>query len=548
MSDPSQVQSPAMDWRREAVQGNYAERPPSDPEGPTRIWLYADRISYRPGDPIRISVNTNAQLYSLEIYRDGAVRELVFHSEDIAGVWSATNANCSEVGCDWPVSVVITNTDGWRSGGFVIRAFAASGGDGVVAESEHVVIIGPDRQARTAATNDRLLLIAATATWTAYNDWGGSNHYQGLSGPEGNDFSPRLSIQRPYARGFVSIPDEAPRAVLLDQPGILEEPEYPHMEWAYLNGYSKKYVSAGWASFERRFVIWAEKAGYLVDVISQTDLHNDPALLSGYRCVATIGHDEYWSWEMRDAIDVYVERGGRVARFAGNFMWQIRLEDGGNTQVCYKYTARDRDPLMKVGPRHLVTESWEAGDIGRPGASTFGLNATQGMYASWSGCSPRGAKGFPLYRPDHWALAQTGLYYGDIIGGQSGVFGYEVDGIGYEIRGGLPFVAPGAVAPVGMEILALGLSSTIEEGEAIKPGQTFLGQEDAEYVAMVLTGSADRASIEKTKRGCGAIVHFERGKGEVFHAGSSDWIMGLVRDDQIVIRITRNVLDRFLTP
>lgn len=33
-----------------------------------------------------------------------------------------------------------------------------------------------------------------------------------------------------------------------------------------------------------------------------------------------------------------------------------------------------------------------------------------------------------------------------------------------EIRGGLPFVAPGTVAPVGMEILALGLSSTVEEG------------------------------------------------------------------------------------
>lgn len=97
-----------------------------------------------------------------------------------------------------------------------------------------------------------------------------------------------------------------------------------------------------------------------------------------------------------------------------------------------------------------------------------------------------------------------------------------------------------------MEILALGLSSTIEEGESIKPGHTFLGREDAEYVAMVLTGSADQASIEKTKRGCGAIVHFQRGKGEVFHAGSSDWIMGLVRDDHIVIQITKNVLDRFL--
>ena len=31
--------------------------------------------------------------------------------------------------------------------------------------------------------------------------------------------------------------------------------------------------------------------------------------------------------------------------------------------------------------------------------------------------SPRGAKGFPVYRPEHWAFADTGLYYGDILGG-----------------------------------------------------------------------------------------------------------------------------------
>ena len=40
-----------------------------------------------------------------------------------------------------------------------------------------------------------------------------------------------------------------------------------------------------------------------------------------------------------------VERGGHVARFAGNFMWQTRLEDEGRRQVCYKYRARAEDPI-----------------------------------------------------------------------------------------------------------------------------------------------------------------------------------------------------------
>src|SRR4029079_15527147 len=198
------------------------------------------------------------------------------------------------------------------------------------------------------------------------------------------------------------------------------------------------------------------------------------------------------------------------------------------------------------GPRHLVTESWEAKEIGRPGALTFGLNALRGLYAGWSGCSRRAARGFPVYRPEHWAFEGTGLYYGDVLGAGSIIFGYEVDGLDYEIRGGLPHVAPGETAPQGLEILALGLSSTIEEGPTIRPGKTFLGTEDADYVASVLKGSTDKGAVEATKRSCGMIVHFNRGKGQVFHAGTCEWVTGLLRSAEMVEKVTRTVLDRFL--
>ena len=151
-----------------------------------------------------------------------------------------------------------------------------------------------------------------------------------------------------------------------------------------------------------------------------------------------VGHDEYWTWEMRDAVDAYVERGGRVARFAGNFMWQTRLEDDGARQVCYKYRARAEDPAYRGGDVTRATNSWEAPEIGRPGAATFGLNATSGLYAGWGGCAPRGVRGFPIYRPEHWAFSGTGLYYGDMLGADSHIFGYEVDGLDHVIRNGLP--------------------------------------------------------------------------------------------------------------
>ena len=197
-------------------------------------------------------------------------------------------------------------------------------------------------------------------------------------------------------------------------------------------------------------------AGYDVDLASQHELHYSPEILAGYDCVVCVGHDEYWTWEMRDAIDDYVERGGRVARFAGNFMWQTRLERGGKSQVCYKYRARAEDPVYRSADPSRTSGSWEAREIGRPGAKTFGLNATNGLYAGWGGCAPRGVRGFPVYRPEHWAFAGTGLYYGDLLGAEGHAFGYEVDGIDYIIRGGLPEPSESSGAPDGLQILALG--------------------------------------------------------------------------------------------
>ncbi|WP_119389258.1 N,N-dimethylformamidase beta subunit family domain-containing protein [Taklimakanibacter lacteus] len=538
------VRQPSDEWLAQAVLGNYAERPRAENLERLRIWSYCDAQSYAPGETVRIHTCTNARTYSLHVIRDGLAQEMVLERKGLPGKLHHIPEDCSVNGCSWPVAFEFEIDDDWRSGAYIVRTKCLDGTK-VADTHDHLFIVRP-KSAKTLP--GRLLLIAATSTWTAYNDWGGSNHYQGFTGPEGNLFSAQLSILRPFARGFISLPADVPRPTLMEPPGRMALPCYPHMEWAYANGFSKKYASAGWASYERHFARWAEAQGYQLDIIAQSDLHSRPEILPAYSCLAMVGHDEYWSWQMRDAIDAYVDRGGHVARFAGNFMWQIRLEQEDRIQICHKYLATRNDPYMTSGPRHLVTESWEAREIGRPGALTFGLNATRGLYAGWSGCSPRGAKGFPVYRPEHWAFKDTGLYYGDVLGAQSVIFGYEVDGLDYEIRGGLPHVAPGELAPEGLEILALGLSSTIEEGPTIVPGKVFLGSEDAEYVASVLKGSSDVPAIEATKRGCGMIVNFRRGKGEVFHAGTCEWVAGLLRRDEMVMQVTRNVLDRYLRP
>ncbi|MBD9491445.1 N,N-dimethylformamidase beta subunit family domain-containing protein [Ensifer sp. ENS11] len=526
--------------RREAVLGHYFEYPGMDGER-GEIWCYTDAYAYPPGATVRLQVSSTAALFELEIVRDGAVETPVMKRSGIAARWQDTPDQCSVVGCGWETTLEFQVGADWSSGAYRVT-LTAEGRDRSPIRCHHLFIVRPEAGRKPG----RVLQVAATGSWTSYNTWGGSNHYQGITGPNRDQYATTVSIERPFCRGFVQLPIDAPRVPLEIYSAMAVAPRYPHMEWAYANGYSKKYASSGWASYDSHFFRWAEREGYAVDLASQHELHFNPEILDGYDCVVFVGHDEYWTWEMRDAVDTYVERGGHAARFAGNFMWQTRLEDGGKRQVCYKYRSRAEDPAYRSADQTRTSGSWEAAEIGRPGASTFGLNATRGLYVGWGGCAPRGARGFPVYRPEHWAFAGTGIYYGDILGAEGHAFGYEVDGLDYIIRGGLPEPTQDSGAADGLEILALGMSSLKEESADIPADDQFLSDADAKFVAETLIGDTGEAAVDRVKRGCGMIVNFPRGKGEVFHAGSCEWVAALMRGDAMVERVTANVLNRYL--
>ena len=517
-----------------AIAENFFERASNDPDVP-QLWGYTDKWSYAPGETVRLHVSTTLTAFDLEIWRDGAVPETVRTFAAVKGVFHQTPEDCSVKGCGWPVAVELTLPDGWRSGGYIVRL---SGG-GLAYNHLFLLRAAPGKQAS-------LLLVAATGTWAAYNDWGGSNHYEGIAGPDRNQCAPRVSMHRPFSRGFVVLPHGAPRVPLRTPPVMGAALRHPHVEWAYANGYSKKYASAGWASYDRHFLCWAEAAGYDVDVCALHDIHADPGLLRHYACAVFVGHDEYWTKEMRDAVDDYVEGGGNAARFAGNFLWQTRLEDGGATQVCYKYRARADDPFYNSKQRSLTTTAWESLEVGRPGAMTFGVNALRGMYAGWAGAAPRHAGGFTVYRPQHWAFAGTDLYYGDVFGAVSRVFGYEVDGLDYTVHDGLPVALGTDGAPDGIEIIAMGLAVMAEENHGERGVVPFLGDDDLRFAAEAVHGAATPEAMERMRRGSGMIVSLRKGNGEVFTAGTCEWVAGLIDRDPFVERITRNVLDRFI--
>ncbi len=534
---PSPATTPRTRAKARHILDNYYIGPARD-EAVLEIWGYTPRMSYAPGDTVALHVSTTAKTWDLEVGRDGQAYEPVLLERGLVGSHQDTPGDCSVQGCNWQASHEFTIPKDWRPGGYLITLGAERDCDQV--EEHHLILV------RGAANTEkpRVVLVCATGTWLAYNCWGGSNHYEGITGPEGNAFSPQVSTQRPWSRGFCKLPSGAPRAVpeTPHSPGTMVR--YPYMEWAYAYGYSKKYASAGWASYERHFARWLEAEGFDFDIATQHDLENEPDLLERYKCAVFVGHDEYWSANMRRSVDRFTKNGGNVARFAGNFLWQTRIADEGRTQICYKYRA-DQDPLFGTDQEHLVTAAWDVPPVNWPGAETFGVNGLKGIYAGLGRCVGQHSGGFTVYRPDHWALEGTELGYGDQLGSSSRIFGYEVDGVDYRMEDGLPYATGADGADPNSEILAMGLATNIEPDHGIWGETVYIGDGDAKFKAMAQFGTGSAETLDRSTRGNGVILHWHRGNGEVFAAGTCEWVMGLVSKDQQVERITRNVLNRF---
>jgi len=505
------------------------------PDGESAAWCYSDRRAYRPGDCVTLFVSSTVAKVSLTILRDPGDGTVIYSSGIKEAQFLAVPDRCYEVGCGWPPFLTWSIPDDIASGGYLVEIRDETSPQRGVIGHHLFVCRSRDRTPGTIA------LVAATSTWSAYNDWGGANHYYGTNPALPRGRSAHLSALRPWARGQVWLPNGAPRAVNATRSRKPGPARYESIEWAFINGFTRYYSIAGWASYERPFLQWAELHGYRFDIFVQDELHDDPSLLNGYPCTVFVGHDEYWSREMRDGVDAYVERGGRVARFAGNFLWQIRLDRTSNVQIAYKYDARRLDPHAGSP---TMTSAWEDPVVNHPGAKTFGVNALRGIYAAFGGMARRAARGFNVFRPEHWAFAGTGLGYADMFGDESNIFGFEMDGLEYVFKDGVPVPTYEDSAPPGTAILAMGFATLAESGLPEFENSLVLGDGDAQFRNSLL-GAPTQDSLERHKRGSGMIVHFSRGTGEVFTAGTCEWVSGLIDRDFYTERITKNVLDRF---
>ena len=459
--------------------------------------------SVLPGEAVGLHVSSSGP-FGVEVAREGARHEVV---------WSAD-------GCGWPVEVEVPVGDDWRSGYYSVRLT-----DGE-RDSDAFFVVRPTRPAP-------ILLVLSTATYAAYNDWGGPSLYTGGT---------HVSFERPLARGFLRKPEPAERKAQ----AVPDREALAYFAWADEHGLSPWSGGAGWWTWERPFAEWAEGSGYEIDLAVSQDLEQHPEVLDGHRLFLSVGHDEYWSWGMRDAVEGFVASGGNAAFFSGNTCWwQVRFDDGARGMTCFKYRAGE-DPVLGTGDERLLTASWADRRIDRPEATMTGLSFSRGGYSRYGLGVPHASGAFTVWRPHHWAFEETELHYGDALGLADAIVGYEVDGCELTLEDGLPVPTRADGAPASLEVLATAPARLWEQHE--QPTRYVSEPGELEHVAMALFGDDWEHEMHRVANNHAVVGCFDvPGGGTVFNAGCTDWTYGIGGGDAAVRRITRNVLERFTT-
>ncbi len=436
---------------------------------------YAGRMSYAPGQEAEFHISTSAARFAMEIQRIGATNTLVWSKKDLAGKEHPIPEDASSHGCRWPVALKVPVAADWRSGYYVATLRAEDGGGTYThrgrrtAQSDlHFVV-----RAANPGRDGKILFQLAANTYNAYNNWGGFSLYA-YNGRAKNQGS-RVSFHRPGGSQFYN--------------------------------------------WEHAFVVWAERNGYALDYAVNYDLEHLPALLDNYKLVVSVGHDEYWSGPMRDALEVFIGRGGNATFFSGNSVcWQVRSEDNGNALTCWKQNYFT-DPVFKTGDYKTLSSLWSHHLVKRPENTLTGVGFLWGGYRKSHGQFMDDPAEFTVHRPDHWVFAGTNLKRDDKFGGKDTIVGYECDGCEVTWKDGLPFPTHKDGTPESFTVL-----STCP---------VRWHPDDAEWYER----------WEKGRVGNAVMGVYTRG-GTVFTSGTTDWSHGLRGGDKVVEQITRNLLDR----
>ena len=349
---------------------------------------YVAEQAVAPGEEQRIYVDApGARTVTIGVYRmgwyGGAGGRLVLQSAPLRSVSQPPCTHRYLTGlteCRWRATLSFAIPPALVSGVYIAKLTTSRG-----AQSDCLFVVRARRPAP-------LLVEIPTATYEAYNAWGGDSLYPGGSkivGATGTSQGVEVSYDRPYESQ---------------------------------TGAGQFFIR------EVAIVRFLERYGYPVSYTTIDSIDREPGQLTGVRALIDAGHSEYWSEGDAQALARARDAGTSLVFISSDTMaWRVRFAPAGgassqagepdHTIVAYKeHAARDPDRSTPSGP--------------------FPLGGADLVGSAYNGCvTPRVVQpGPPVYRYYSWApsphLQPSWLFAGTGITASTripGVVGYELD-------------------------------------------------------------------------------------------------------------------------
>ncbi|MEI6312967.1 MAG: N,N-dimethylformamidase beta subunit family domain-containing protein [Bacteroidota bacterium] len=331
---------------------------------------YTDKYSYAAGEIVKLYAHTKFARLSVSFSKMAQVDTILKVIPRVCAK-QQNYTNCSFMyGCHWEPSLYFKLSEDLSPGLYYFKLISNK-------KTFTVPIVIYSKKAA-----NKLLVIASTNTWTAYNDWGGASFYKFLNANSCQlKIATLVSTQRPNNINQLSI-----------------------------------YPEAHLVSSERLFLNWLEVNQYGYDLISDEELDADSSILKNYKVVVINSHGEYYTRAMYDHIQGFVEAGGSLLSMGAN-------------QVYWKVVkTADQLECMKFGDQHSLNTDvggkWR--DLGRAESGLLGVEFSKEGLATYAP--------YQIMQSDHWVFKGTGLKNGDTVGIASktgrlglGASGHETD-------------------------------------------------------------------------------------------------------------------------
>jgi hypothetical protein len=454
---------------------------------------YPDNSSALPGDTITFHVSTDAPQFRIDFYRQGATLDFQLSTDWMAGVF----ADDHDPDQDWGIAAtrrdgkqvegwtayLFTIPDDWSSGVYIAMFVEGDGQEKPNSNQDPPLeTMTPDARSGKAliviknpvpGVVSQVLYKIPLFTYQMYN-----STFTGFANQCGSGYQGFLvTLHRPGG-GTGGTPWD----VLCFSP-----PNYDVFDRA-----SFRQTFVHW---DAKFISWLEGQGFRIDYCTDLDIHldNNGSLLSPYALVLSVGHDEYYSAEMRDHLESYIANGGNVAFFSGNTCyWRLSFPDEGS--------------LLRIKGQD---SQWA--NVGRPEDSLTGVGFRHGGERNYPIPQNDNQKvGYTVQHTNLWPFENTGLGENDTFGKDACIVGYECDGTPYDLTAPRPVnpnFDPRDRTPSSFVILGTGVTSSWD-----------------------INGAATMGMYSNS--------------GTVFTAATTDWPRVVWQGDPHTVQITQNVINR----